>query len=642
MPDVPTTGIAVEDGAAPTRSDRERPRPGALVLVGLAVLPLLAVAVHLWSSDYHPAGDLAVIELRVRDVGAHTPLLGPYSRYGWSHPGPLIYVLLAVPYRLLGAGSSAILSASAVFNGAAVAAMGLLAWRRGRLALVAITSVPLLVFVHFMTPTLLADPWNPYLTVLPVGLLVLLAWSVIERDRWCLPALVLVGSFLAQSHVGYLPLVGAVGGAVLAWAAVARWRARRRASGCDGEAPPPWIPPRWRRPALVALALGVVAWIPVLVDQLAGTGNLRDIADYFLTSDRTPYGVGPAIGLVAREWGNRAPWLGGIEPVLPDGGAVGPREVGALLLPLAASMLGAVAAYAGRAWSALRLQAIVALTALVTVVSVARITDVVYDYLVRWTWIVGTLIWISALWSLWSGLAVVVRAASDRRHPRAGASAATARPRRLATVGRVAVPVLVVVLVVAVADRSWATVDLPMVLPEIGSQAPLEAMTPQVVAGVPAHGTLWIRAEGGYNNATGDGLTLALERAGHPVALHPVERYKFGPSRTTDVTDAPVATVSYVYGDNVAEWDRRDGVTNIARWDPLTPDERDEFTSLSALLHDQFEALGRDDLVHQLETHDSAYAAFSIPEVDRGALERWEELRRRGQLVAVFLGPPPS
>ena len=201
---------------------------------------------------------------------------------------------------------------------------------------------------------------------------------------------------------------------------------------------------------------------------------------------------------------------------------------------------------------------------------------------------------------------------------------------------------MVVLGALVLADRAAAVVDLPLTLPELGSQAPLDTMIPEVLAGVPAEGTLWIRSEGGFNNATGDGLTLALERAGHQVALDPVERYKFGPRRTTGVTEKAVATVSFVYADNVAEWDRRPGVTTIARWDPLTPDERTEFATLEDGLRRQFQALGRDDLVHQLETNDSAVLGYDIPSVDRAALDRWEELRRKGQLVAVYLSAPPS
>ena len=32
----------------------------------------------------------AVLNLRVDDVGRLTPLVGPYSRFGWNHPGPLL------------------------------------------------------------------------------------------------------------------------------------------------------------------------------------------------------------------------------------------------------------------------------------------------------------------------------------------------------------------------------------------------------------------------------------------------------------------------------------------------------------------------------------------------------------------------
>jgi hypothetical protein len=107
------------------------------------------------------------------------------------------------------------------------------------------------------------------------------------------------------------------------------------------------------------------------------------------------------------------------------------------------------------------------------------------------------------------------------------------------------------------------------------------------------------------------------------------------------VADRPVATLSFVYGDNVAEWDQRQGVREVARWDPLDPQERTEFGALEDRLKVELRLAGRDDVVAQLEKHDSSVAATDVPGVDQAALGRWEELRRRGQLIGVYLSDPP-
>ncbi|MFP5487294.1 MAG: hypothetical protein ACLGHQ_03180 [Acidimicrobiia bacterium] len=70
------------------------------------VLTAALMAPSLWdvlASAAQTAGDIALIELRIRDVlSAHPPLTGAYSRYGWDHPGPAFFWLAALPYRLLG------------------------------------------------------------------------------------------------------------------------------------------------------------------------------------------------------------------------------------------------------------------------------------------------------------------------------------------------------------------------------------------------------------------------------------------------------------------------------------------------------------------------------------------------------------
>jgi hypothetical protein len=93
------TDVDVGDGdggadrpvAEPTRT-RLGERRLFLVAVALAALPFLVTAVALITgvgARYLPAGDLAMAELHVRDIGHHQVLTGLYSRVDWSHPGPL-------------------------------------------------------------------------------------------------------------------------------------------------------------------------------------------------------------------------------------------------------------------------------------------------------------------------------------------------------------------------------------------------------------------------------------------------------------------------------------------------------------------------------------------------------------------------
>jgi hypothetical protein len=149
-----TTSIAIpsrppERGEASTGGDRWTDPWAiasaivAIALVALVMWPILNAGRAALDLVWRPSGDWAVLTLRVEDVGRVTPLVGPYSRFGWNHPGPLMYWLLSIPYHLFGDKPEALLAAAAFLNGLTVAAIGAVAWRRGRLALVAISMTAL-------------------------------------------------------------------------------------------------------------------------------------------------------------------------------------------------------------------------------------------------------------------------------------------------------------------------------------------------------------------------------------------------------------------------------------------------------------------------------------------------------------------
>src|SRR4051794_9706740 len=109
-----------------------RDRRTAAVIAVVVLAPFVALLVWALTTRVWSTGDVALTEIAVRDVGGvHTPLLGAYSRYGWHHPGPLYFMALAVPYRLLGSDGSALAAGAVVVNAVAAAAASWLLWRRG-------------------------------------------------------------------------------------------------------------------------------------------------------------------------------------------------------------------------------------------------------------------------------------------------------------------------------------------------------------------------------------------------------------------------------------------------------------------------------------------------------------------------------
>jgi hypothetical protein len=128
-------------------------------------------------------------------------LLGPYSRFGWFHPGPALYYLLAVPYRLTGGSSGSLAFAALSINAGAVLGITLIARRRGGLPLLLITSVFVLLLMRTLGAQFLRDPWNPFVTLLPFLLLLFVAWSIACADRWALPVGAAVAPFSSRRVV---------------------------------------------------------------------------------------------------------------------------------------------------------------------------------------------------------------------------------------------------------------------------------------------------------------------------------------------------------------------------------------------------------------------------------------------------------
>ena len=599
--------------------DRRDPWAIASAVVS-AVLTLVVVwpirdagraALHL---VWRPSGDWALITLRVEDVLRSTPLTGPYSRFGWNHPGPLLYWLLAAPYHLLGDRPESVLAAAATLNAIAVLAIGWVAWRRGRLPLVAIVMTGLAIVEHAVGPQILRDPWNPFITLLPLALFVLLAWSLVERDHWAWPALAFVGSFLLQSHVGYLPMLVLVGAAI---AALWWWRRHH-------EPTEPITRRRRRAITTTTIAVLVACWMPVVVDQFVGTGNLTEMFRYFTGTDDATAGPAEAFRQMARQLSfPSAPWLGDLELAGSDGALLG-TGVTALFLPALAALLAGLAAWRTRCLSALRFLLVVIALAVGGLLATSQVTGILFGWIIRWWWIVACLWWVAIVWCVWSAAMSFVRSADLSR-------AVTTALAALALLGTLAAtrPVVAATRHTPPPGESTSIVTENFLRPVIDA---LRGKGPVLLEST---GSIW----GDYSDA----LRLQLERNGIDVVVPQKDVYKFGPQRSI-AERTPNATVWVVNADAIRRFRADPEMTELGGWDPLTPAERARFFADEAVLQSQFVAAGRSDLARAITdgTGNVLEQAADLPGVDQELLARVEAVRRKGDPVAIFIGPPPA
>jgi hypothetical protein len=470
-------------------------------LGGLAVLPLVVSAVRVLTafSNYAASSDNATNELAVRDIGSRLVLLGPFSRDGWSHPGPAFAYLMAIPYRVLGSDSAAMLVCALLVNAIAVVGIVILARRWGGLALGVTVALGTALLTVTLPSDFLQDPWNPFVTVLPFGAFLMLVWASTCGDRWAFPVACGVGTFCVQTHIGYAAPV-----AVLLVGAV--WRAAR-------DRDEPRVRGEGRR-GVMMLGIGALVlllmWLPPVYEQFVHSpGNMRATYHYFRDTEQPPQGIGNGVRVVAAQFTLGPDWLFGLRGVSPFSGepaAMRQHPVPLLLLLFAA---GGVVAFRRRYLALRRIAVILGVTIVVAAIASAQIIGAMAEYRLRWLWVVAVL-------TAAVTVAVAVRWATERS-PRVG------------RITSVALAVGAVGLAVAGATRA-AGADPP----NARADAEVASVSRQLLAHLPGgHAPVLLRAASAIAYEDVKGIALALDRAGVGVRVpeSPNNRLTFGRSR---------------------------------------------------------------------------------------------------------------
>lgn len=566
------------------------------------VAPLLIGAILVVAGSWHPAGDLALGALRVDDVGgSHTPLVGAWSRWGWAHPGPLMFWVLA-PFTWV-LGNDGLVIGVACIASASVAAAVVVVHRLAGPLLSGLLALALVLAVLAMGVEQSVDPWNPYVAFFPFVLFVVLVWAVTCASRWALPWAAAVGTFCVQCHVGYAPLVGGLGVLALVWA---MWPGPERDGGG-----------RQRLQVLAATVLALlVCWSPALVEQLTNDpGNLSELVDYATGPGDAVAGWGSAWEIANVQLGVPAPWSGAGEvDVVNDARGTAVPWTAAVVAGTVAML---VLALRGRrreevGW------AVVSLTAIALgLLSTSRLTGQLGPYLLRWWWAVS-------LFTL-VGLVGALTGAGLRRF---GAST-TAPVESFVVVGLACVTSLVGAAAVATTAAGGAT------LPNDGMSVALDELQAPTIDALDPDRSYLVRADDPRDwGAAGPGMLLMLEQAGFEVFAPPDEHaeLQYGEWRLAD--DDDVDEVLHVVAlerlDPSVAVDGRE----VARWDPLTPDQRAELRALDDAIRrrvrpqDPFAVLAFDSPL--------AVALAVDAGVPRSSIERFNDLHDLGRGFVVY------
>jgi hypothetical protein len=588
-------------------------------LLAVLTVPLIVGLAVLAQKHWYPILDLAMTEIRVRDVSSrHPPLIGLVGRIGplgrqGSHPGPMSFWALWPFYRAFGASAWATEVAAVALHVIAMGAALWIALRRGGIRLVVAVAALLAVLTHAYGPSTLTQPWNPYMPVLFFVVFLLAVWSVVAGDLPMLPVAVAAGSFCAQTHVPYFGLtvsLGVFATGYAAWSAYRRRKDRNAARRFVG-----WL--------VISAGLAALLWTPPVLDQIVHTpGNLSVLSDYFRNPPEPPAGLRDAIDVLLVHL-NPVRLL---QPLITEdqtrtSGSIIP---GALFLCVWVGSV--VVARRMRDRALLRLHLVVAVALVLALVSMSRIFGLVWYYLVLWAWGINALMLLATGWTA----VLVVRDRLD------------ASMRRRATTVGIAALLAIMALFSAMLTYDSTSVEVPA----LRLSKTLSALVPPTVDALEEPSAPGGGRDGHYLvtirdpitiGATGYGLVNELIRAGFDVGV--LENYGPGATRylVMDPADATGVVHLAIGSADVEAWRAKPGVREVAYTDPRPRREQAEYERLRSEVIDELNAAGLSDIVPVVD--DNVFGVglnTRVPEATRPKVVRMIKL---GLPHAVFIGP---
>jgi hypothetical protein len=378
---------------APVASGRDHKHATRLAVAATSSVIALWLLLAAWASRWKVPGNLlrddyTLLELRVLSIGHSWVLLGPYSRFGWMQPGPLLFYLLWAPYHIAGGGVVGIMAGTLIIDIASVLGCLSAAAVIGGRRLVLLTAALSAAFVLAFWPWV-AAPWNPVTPLFALLLVLLCSWGTAE-EHWPLLAVgIAAGSFAIQSHIGYAPVTAVALGAGMLFGSVRAWRSRRD---------DPAVFRRFVRWCAVAIVIGAALWTPTIVEQLThDPGNAGLIVQSLSAGGSHPTAPQAARSVlneltVSPEWLTFSNWKHErIGALSNPPGTLGIPIIGIIFM-------GAALVAIRRRGSPRSLFVIIASSLAAATVAIARIQGPAFEYLYLWLQILGLAAWLALMW----------------------------------------------------------------------------------------------------------------------------------------------------------------------------------------------------------------------------------------------------
>lgn len=200
------------------------------ILFGVLCIPIVVWIVSWVRSAWFPAGDEALIAIRMYDAWTgNGPLVGMRSTSTETdpnimafHPGPMQFYLFGLPFMVFGWSNAGLLVAGGLWLAFFVGVALWSGYKAAGLPGLAVIASGIVLLYGLFDSTLVL-PWNPWLPVIGLFATLTIAWRMFMGDQGLWPLFMFCVSYIAQAHLGVAPLAFTLGLALLVQAII-RWR----------------------------------------------------------------------------------------------------------------------------------------------------------------------------------------------------------------------------------------------------------------------------------------------------------------------------------------------------------------------------------------------------------------------------------
>ena len=349
--------------------------------------------------NFYLISDEAALELRVVNATKNIQYLGPYSRFGWNHPGPIYFYLLLPFYALFSMGTQSLYAGATFINILSLLTILYFIYKNKNNYFFYFMAFLFSWYIYFYLGLgFFRSIWNPYVTILPFAAIIFICVYLSQGNIKVLPLLALFATFVVQTHVAYVPAAAVIIFCSLLLYGIEKWKTAKENAPPHLEGASPMV--KFYRVLIkkelkiIGITIGLLAilWLLPILDIIKSPrGNLLQLVYYFLSS-KVSHGIGESIIAVSSI--TNAPlikFLQGLFPglTLSTHGALTSLFIIQLLLTGAAGIVN----FLHKKKYLLHLLIFGMAGLLVSVVSTTKITGEIHTYLIKWMSVIGFINW---------------------------------------------------------------------------------------------------------------------------------------------------------------------------------------------------------------------------------------------------------